>query len=245
MMAKDTYFYYFYSSEAVCFQDSEFHGGWMESDYPSINLTNCLLERVIAYLFPSDSSTPVIRNCLFWHGTFGYCPFTSTGNAIVADNLFDQTTIPDWMGGLGATYSGGYNAYITNCDKIDPTKTGDIILASPLAYQSSFFGNYYQPPTSPLINHGSTTADLVGLYHYTVQTNQVPETNSVVDIGYHYVATDAYGNPLDTNGDGIPDYLEDVNGNGLVDSGEIGWNIFGDPGLSIIITRPRNGSSLP
>jgi len=45
-------------------------------------------------------------------------------------------------------------------------------------------------------------------------TNQVPETNSIVDIGYHYVATDTHGNPLDSNGNGTPDYLEDVNGNG-------------------------------
>ena len=63
------------------------------------------------------------------------------------------------------------------------------------------------------------------MYHFTTQTNQVPGTDSVVDIGYHYVATDTNGVPLDTNSDGIPDYLEDANGNGLVDSGEIGWNI--------------------
>ena len=66
-----------------------------------------------------------------------------------------------------------------------------------------------------------------------------------MDIGYHYVATDAYGNPLDSNGDGIPDYLEDVNGNGLVDSGEIGWNVVGDLGLKVLITRPKNGGILP
>ena len=49
------------------------------------------------------------------------------------------------------------------------------------------------------------------------------EGTSTVDIGYHYVATDAYGNPLDTDGDGIPDYIEDANGNGTVDSGETDW----------------------
>jgi len=66
-----------------------------------------------------------------------------------------------------------------------------------------------------------------------------------VDIGYHYVAVDTNGIPFDTNGDGIPDYLEDINGNGLVDSGEIGWNIFGDLGLRVLIIRPKSGSSLP
>jgi len=59
------------------------------------------------------------------------------------------------------------------------------------------------------------------------------------------VATDANGSPFDSNGDGILDYLEDINGNGLVDSGELGWNIVGDLGLNVIITRPRNGSTLP
>ena len=60
------------------------------------------------------------------------------------------------------------------------------------------------------------TADQVGLYHFTTQTNQVLEGTSVVDIGYHYVATDLHGNPLDSNGDGIPDSIsEDPLGNGL------------------------------
>ena len=94
-------------------------------------------------------------------------------------------------------------------------------------WESSWFGNYYLPTNSPLINAGSTTADQVGLYHFTTQTNQVPESNSVVDIGYHYVATDAYGNPLDSNGNGIPDYLEDANGDGIYDSGDLAdWLVF-------------------
>jgi hypothetical protein len=52
--------------------------------------------------------------------------------------------------------------------------------------------------------------------------------------------------PLDSNGDGIPDYLEDANGNGLVDSGEIAWtNVPGDLGLTVVITQPANNSKLP
>jgi hypothetical protein len=74
----------------------------------------------------------------------------------------------------------------------------------------------------------------VGLYHFTTQTNQAIEANSVVDIGYHYVATDANGNPLDSNGDGIPDYIEDVNGNGISGLGQMPWGIT--------IENPVNGA---
>jgi hypothetical protein len=46
----------------------------------------------------------------------------------------------------------------------------------------------------------------------------VKETNGRLDIGYHYVAVDAYDNPYDSDGDGIPDYIEDANGNGVYDA---------------------------
>ena len=74
---------------------------------------------------------------------------------------------------------------------------------------------------------------------------QIKETNSIVDISYHYVATDANGKPIDTDSDGTPDYIEDANGNGTVDSGETDWQSATDLGLKVIITRPRDGSTLP
>ena len=85
----------------------------------------------------------------------------------------------------------------------------------------------------------------MGLYHFTVTTNNVIEGTNTVSIGFHYVAVDANGNPLDTNEDGIPDYLEDANGNGVVDSGEINWQVNGDLGLQVWITRPQNNSVIP
>jgi hypothetical protein len=56
---------------------------------------------------------------------------------------------------------------------------------------------------------------------------------------------DAYGNPLDSDGDGIPDYIEDSNGNGTVNSGETDWQSATDLGLKIIITKPPPGGILP
>jgi len=221
-------------------RDCQWHGGQILSYAPTINLTNCLLERVYTDLEPNDNVIPVIRNNLVFGGTFGFYPGAVT-NAVVKDNLFDRATIPDWIGAFGLTYDGGNNAYVTNCDTLDPTFPNDIVLTNSLAYQSGPFGNYYQPTNSPLIRAGSTTADQVGLYHYTVTTNEVIEGNNTVSIGYHYVAVDQYGNPLDSNADGIPDYLQDANENGIYDSGDLGdWH-----GLNVLITRPRNGSNLP
>ena len=69
-------------------------------------------------------------------------------------------------------------------------------------WQSSWLGNFYLPSDSPLLGEGDVTADQVGLYWFTTQTSQAPQGTSQVDIGYHYRATDSYGNPLDDNGDG-------------------------------------------
>jgi len=45
------------------------------------------------------------------------------------------------------------------------------------------------------------------------------EGTAQVAIGYHYIAVGANGLPLNTNGDGIPDYLSDANGDGVYDPG--------------------------
>jgi hypothetical protein len=166
---------------------------------------------------------------------------------LIQDNLFDHTLIPT----NGATYTGGFNAYITGSDRIVPTRSSDIVLASSPAYQTGPLGNYYLLSSSALINADtSTTAAQIGLYHYTVCTNlvsgyEVKETNSWVDVTYHYVAADANGNPTDTSGDGIPDYLEDANGNGSVDSGEINWMNANDLGLNVLITHPTTNWNIP
>src|SRR5438445_8576019 len=99
---------------------------------------------------------------------------------------------------------------------------------------------------STLINDGSRYATNATLYHYSTTPNQVKEAGSMVDIGFHWVAIDpSTGLPYDADGDGIPDYLEDANGNGNVDSGETDWTNANDLGLKVLITRPRSGSSLP
>ena len=101
----------------------------------------------------------------------------------------------------------------------------DVTVTNGYNWQTSWLGSFYQPTNSPLIHVGSTNANLVGLYHYTVTTNQVIEGTNTVSIGYHYVAVYSNGIPLDSNGDGIPDYLSDANGNGIDDPGETPWDM--------------------
>jgi hypothetical protein len=224
------------------FQDCEFHGGTLVSTRPTLNLTNCLLERVYTDLEPKDGLTASFRVGTVFGGSFIFAP----SNSVVQDVFFDSVGITNWNG-----YNGGFNAYVTNFQRLQPTKSSDIILTASPPYQLGPLGNYYELTNSVLINADTnTTAAQLGLYHYTVTTNlvngyEIKETNSLVDVSYHYVVTDANGNPMDTNGDGIPDYLSDVNGDGSVSSGEISWNSSGDLGLKVLITRPRNGSTIP
>jgi hypothetical protein len=48
----------------------------------------------------------------------------------------------------------------------------------------------------------------------------------LVDLGFHYVAVNPSGKPIDSDADGLPDALEDRNGNDTQDSGE---TLYGDP----------------
>jgi hypothetical protein len=213
----------------ITLQDCQFHGGSLFSDYPTINLTNCLLERVNVVLASWDNNLASVRNNLFWAGTFVFDTYPIT-NAVVKDNLFDHTTIPDESWDY-LTYDGGYNAYVTNCDRLLPFMANDLILTNSPAYQIGALGNYYLPTNSPLINAGSATADLVGMYEYTTTANEVKETNSIVDIGFHYVAVDVNNNPDSTLWLGMPDYLVDANGDGYPDLANWQMNYFGHLGL--------------
>jgi len=118
-----------------------------------------------------------------------------------------------------------YNAFLQGSDRILPAGAHDQIVTN-YNWQASWLGNYYLPTNSILINTGGVTADLIYLYHFTTQTNQAKETNSVVDIGFHVVATDSNGRPIDTDGDGIADYLEDLNGNGNGADDPTSWLVY-------------------
>jgi len=72
-------------------------------------------------------------------------------------------------------------------------------------------GRIVKPKTIPAVGVGVekqmenwvSHAYFAGLFHSTTKTNQVLEINSVVDIGFHYLAV-TNGVVFDTDADGIP-----------------------------------------
>jgi hypothetical protein len=226
--------------------DCQFHGGQFLQNMPNLYLTNNLFERVNTTIDDSEIGidvSPVVRNCLFFGGQLTITHWNSD-TWLFRDNLFDQTIIAQ-DGDVDNAYAG----YTPGTTHLTVTNAHDVVAS--LSYKAGPLGNYYQPTSSAFINVGSVSnAGLVGLYHYTVTTNlvsgsEIAETNGIVDIGFHYVAVDSAGNPLDYDLDGIPDYLEDANGNGLLDSGETDWQSASDAGLRVVITRPKNNSVIP
>jgi hypothetical protein len=208
------------------FTDCDFWSSGIGGYYSSVNCTNCFFFRSGAGLWWNyGDANMTMWNCTLIggnltadHTTGSFWPVTLVNCA------FDGTTI--YMNAYNNGTTGAYcdyNAFLANSNLTTVMGGHELTNLTSYNWQSSWLGNYYLPPNSSLINTGSITANLLGLYHFTTQTNQVKETNSVVDIGYHYVAVGANGFPLDSNGDEIPDYLEDANGNGLVDNGESPW----------------------
>jgi hypothetical protein len=159
---------------------------------------------------------------------------SSSGNWIFEDNMFDkvnfyQNTSPpldyDYNGYWPLTAAELQSGY-TN--QFQATTTGDgftdggheQVLDYAPPYVAGPFGNYYLSTMTALFEAGSQTAGAAGLAQYTDSADQSKDAvNSPVNIGLHYVA--ATNNlPVDSDGDGIPDYVEDANGNGVVDAGE-------------------------
>lgn len=195
---------------------SEFHSGSLAGYWLGQFMTNCLYDRLVEYGSQQKSAGLFWRNCTMHGGQVFVIHSTDPYWPVWIENCaFDGTTTN--MDLNTNTYC-NYNAFLNGAQRLVVQGANDIV-TNPFTWQTGPLGTFYQATSSPLIDKGSVTADVVGLYHFTTTTNEVKETNSIVDIGYHYVALDANGNPLDTNGDGIPDYLEDSNGNGVWDPG--------------------------
>jgi hypothetical protein len=210
--------------------------------YISGSLTNNLLDRCSLNFTELGSQsayfTLTMYNNLFRAGTLSlYYYAGSNPSWYVQNNLFDLCA-NSLTGDSGTNYiTRSYNGFTTNTvNGLNPTKGSyynKVNLVS--GYQTGPLGSYYYPTNggsyslTNLINAGSTWATNAGLYHFTTTTNQVKEGSSKVDIGFHYVAVDANGSPIDSDGDGVPDYLEDLNGNGNATGDPTSWLIYNSP----------------
>src|SRR5207247_231524 len=101
----------------------------------------------------------------------------------------------------------------------------DKTLTSAPAYQNSTFGSYYLPTSTLLYKAGSRSPVEAGLYHYTTRFDQMKIGDDTanpykVSIGLHYVAA-ASGTPKDANNNGIPDWVEDGDGDGVFNDGDM------------------------
>ena len=155
----------------------------------------------------------------------------TTGDWTFTDNLFDAVEFSQDPAAPLATDHNGYrplnnygfrngslNNIATTNRLTDTSGTGgqhELTLDYPLPYVSGAFGNYYLSTVTPLWQAGSRTATAAGLAQYTTFENQLKDaSNQPVNIGLHYVAalnpqlSTNNSQPLDTDGDGVPDYVE-------------------------------------
>jgi concanavalin A-like lectin/glucanase superfamily protein len=220
--------------------DSEFYLGGIGGYLMDLGFTNCLFVRSRIGTTCDCSPSIAMRNCTMWNGIlFAEHWGGATWPVWIVNCAFDNTDLSDMD-----DYSGGntnitycdFNAFVTNAYRLPVLGAHDVIVAPGFNWQSSWLGNYYLPAGSPLIDAGNTTADQVGLYHFTTQVSQVPETNSIVDIGYHYVAVGP-----DTSG--MVGYWPLDEGTGTVAHDESGYGDNGTLESSPAWTSGRIGPS--
>jgi hypothetical protein len=230
--------------DGLCFRDCWLHDAALIL-YPqtasavTAGFTNNIIERCKLTIGHTSTSTNTPFSVYFYNNLFLgdpnsatpgtppalsliYDSGTSNPGWQVHDNLFDKAT-QTLTGNLTASVSPSNDGFTTGT-------THGIVGASDqtgvaVTYQVGPLGNYYLPTTATqLINQGSRSASAAGLYHYTVRVDQAKEaTAAAVSIGYHYVALNASGQPVDTDTDLLPDYVEDRNGNGTKDTTETDW----------------------
>ena len=201
----------FFNISAV---NCEFYSGSADGYYASENFANCLFVNTAPGLWwDYDEAGLVLQGCTFIRGCLAVDHVSgSTWPVTIVDCAFDGTSI--YMNAHGLSTNGAYcdyNAFLCGTDRTTVEGSHDLTIFvdsdnNRVGYnwQTNQMGDYYLPSDSPLINKGFTNANLLGLYYFTTQTCQAWETNSMVDIGYHYVAVDANGFPIDSNLDGFP-----------------------------------------
>lgn len=189
-----------------------------------------------------------VANNLFYNDFMVLWP-VSGDNWTFIDNIFDRVTFAeDEFGTLfnGPVAVNHHNAYVGMGQRLSPAAptSTDPDLAS-LTYLTGSLGRFYLPTSATsLIDKGSRLAADAGLYHLTSFTSNVKEGNEApnpkqVNIGPHNLAL-VSAKPADFDGDGIPDVIEDENGNGIADGNESPWNTLNAGNLVILEPVPNS-----
>ncbi|HEY6182197.1 MAG TPA: chitobiase/beta-hexosaminidase C-terminal domain-containing protein [Terriglobales bacterium] len=214
-----------YLVDTLSFRDCELRNGYLslarnttDSTPMTVALTNNLAQRVtFSFTQPTQPLAVYLWNNTFLAGSLSLQGGTQLAPWVVRDNLFDTVTLS-----ANGAVPNSYNCYISTTTL--PNSGGGDRTITTRDYQTGPLGTNYLPTTggqlSTLINAGSRTADQAGLYHYATTPNQIKDGNSVVDIGAHFMVLGQNNLPVDSDLDGLPDYVEDSNGNGLLDASE-------------------------
>lgn len=228
----------FYLTKSVLLRDCQFYGGALSlganTASATVTLNNNLVYR--GSVVCGGLMTFSMRNHLNYKTAISVT--APTGNTwVFKDNAFDACTVTQ----SGAAVTHDYNGYVNASARLTPSAPNDRVIAS-FAYSTASVGLgpwYHTDATyaTGLVDRGSQTWGAAGLAHHTVKTAQTPErldassaSNALVDGGFHFAAIDVTtGLPMDSDGDGLFDVIEDSNGDGIAGAGESSW------------TSPNNG----
>jgi len=156
-----------------------------------------------------------MHNNLWLGGRVFLNSYTGSGLWTLYDNLFDVTTNSAPAGTSWTAVDNAYRSATTFGGLSNVTVTVAEHLTGPLGTNYYPSANGVGGGFTQLVGAGFRTGPVAGLFHHVIATNLVPIGTGAVGIGFHHLRTTAAGVPLDTDGDGIPDWMEDVNGDGV------------------------------
>lgn len=167
----------------------EFGSGAFGGYQISLDITNCLFYRSYLAQVQGESGNVVnVVNCTF-HGGFVQMVPSNPMSVTFLNCAFDGTTLDfeNYADNSGYDYY-DYNAYTNGATVLPVGGANNVFVTGGFGWQVGPLGSFYLPASSPLIDHGNTAANVLGLQDFTTQIGQVMEGTTPVDIGYHYLA---------------------------------------------------------
>jgi len=139
-------------------------------------------------------------------------------------------------GGSNGAYQ-QYKLYVTDSSSTNPTDWGIEVAGGQWLWPNGKERRdvTFNPATGRYVIFRRITASGYGTPPGYANVNEV----------WIYKRNSMFSTSVDTDGDGIPDYLEDRNGNGSVDTGETDWQSASDLGLKVWITEPKSNANIP